>query len=401
MEGNRSLLIRMLRYVPDRLARVTDSTRFIPEIDGLRFVAIMSVVWYHLLGVISVRKLGSWEPAAFDGIPVFSTLTSGHFGVPLFFVISGFILAVPFAYQHLKEAPAKPLKQYYLRRLSRLGPPYVVWLCILFAAQVMRGQAPLSDWPHLAASLGYVHNMVYGVGSTIMSGAWSLEVEVQFYCIAPLLCRIYLMKGRVVRRAVQFAVILAAGWAIEEWMPQTEELWNGNAWQMSVLNYFGYFMAGLLLADLHVSREKREDGVMVKLAWDAAAVVAWVWAWRHVKGGSGYQILLPVAVLVAYLGSMRGLLFSTVFRNKVIYTIGGTCYTIYLWHQPVLMAWGRYGLPRFWREEWSLGANVALQAVLATLLVLPVCAVLFVFLEKPFMKPRWWVKSGGDGREGR
>ncbi len=384
-------------YISARLARVTDSTLFIPEIDGLRFVAIFSVVWYHLLGIISVRRFGTWDPAIFQGIPFFQILVNGYFGVPLFFVISGFILAVPFAHQHLNGAPAKPLRSYYLRRLSRLGPPYAIWLCVLFAVNCARGDLGLADWPHLAASLLYVHNLVYSEMSVVSAVAWSLEVEVQFYCLAPLFCSVFRMKNPIMRRGFLLVAILIVGWGNAELIPESSDRWSGNAWQMSVVNYLGYFFAGLLLADLHVSSSKSGSNLMRKLVWDGVAVAAWMWAWFHVEAASTIQILLPVSVFLAYLGSLRGLLVSSLLRNKVIHTIGGICYTIYLWHQPVLMTWGRYGLPELWQNDWTLGANLTLQTIVATMILLPLCSLGFVFLEKPFMKPIWWKSSLFNG----
>ena len=92
------------------LSRISVSTRFIPEVDGLRFFAIGSVVFYHLLGIISVRMFGSWNPAHFDSLFPLNWLTHGYFGVPLFFAISGFVLAMPFAEHHLSQREIPPLR---------------------------------------------------------------------------------------------------------------------------------------------------------------------------------------------------------------------------------------------------------------------------------------------------
>ena len=56
----------------------------------------------------------------------------GFRGVELFFVISGFILGLPFAAHYLKGAAPVSLRKYYLRRLTRLEPPYIVALLVLF-----------------------------------------------------------------------------------------------------------------------------------------------------------------------------------------------------------------------------------------------------------------------------
>ena len=158
----------------EKLSRVSVSTRFVPEIDGLRFFAIGSVVLYHMLGVISVRQFGTWQPDRFAATFPLNWLIEGHFGVPLFFAISGFVLALPFADHHLHGREVLPLPRYYLRRLARLGPPYVINLVFLFLALVALGHLRLADWPHLLASFCYVHDslMAAKAPSTGSRGRW-------------------------------------------------------------------------------------------------------------------------------------------------------------------------------------------------------------------------------------
>ena len=76
------------------------------------------------------------------------------------------------------------LKQYLLRRLTRLEPPYLICLLLFFALQVLvKGRSAHALAPHLAASLVYLHDLIYAAESPINNVAWSLEVEVQFYLI--------------------------------------------------------------------------------------------------------------------------------------------------------------------------------------------------------------------------
>jgi len=57
--------------------------------------------------------------------------SAGHNGVPLFFAISGFILSLPFARQGLGGGSPVSLRQYYIRRVTRIEPPYVIQLFII------------------------------------------------------------------------------------------------------------------------------------------------------------------------------------------------------------------------------------------------------------------------------
>jgi acyltransferase-like protein len=153
---------RMLK----RLSRETTSGRFIPELDGLRFVAIAMVILYHLNGYL-IAKTTFYEHDATSDWLCRAALVGNH-GVELFFVISGFILALPFAAHHLKQARPVSLRAYYLRRLTRLEPPYfaTIFLLMLLSAVMTRTIAlPLNG--HLLASLFYMHNLMYGTFSPV------------------------------------------------------------------------------------------------------------------------------------------------------------------------------------------------------------------------------------------
>ena len=161
-----------------RLSRETSSGRFIPEMDGLRFVAIGMVVIFHLNSYLLASLHDSGSLPRSDWLRPIALV--GFRGVELFFVISGFLLGLPFAAHHLKNASPVSLRKYYLRRLTRLEPPYIVAMLGLFAVAVsIQGKTAANLYPHLAASLFYLHNLIFGSPSPAMGVAWSLEVEVR------------------------------------------------------------------------------------------------------------------------------------------------------------------------------------------------------------------------------
>src|ERR1700730_9322603 len=178
----------------EKFRRVTASTNYQPEIDGLRFLALfLVVVIMHVIHYVNVAFYkGQWVQNKYW----YTFVTDAGTGVGLFFVISGFILSLPFAQMYLKREKKVDLKRYYLRRLTRLEPPYIVVLIILFIAEVYLLNKYSFNYllPHFFASLFYVHNLVYHEVSKILPVAWSLEVEVQFYILAPLLCCIFLIR---------------------------------------------------------------------------------------------------------------------------------------------------------------------------------------------------------------
>jgi peptidoglycan/LPS O-acetylase OafA/YrhL len=117
-------------------------------------------------------------------------------GVELFFVISGFILGLPFARMHIQQGRSVHLREYFLRRLTRLEPPYILQLILRVVVLLVTGQWALrAILPHLLASLVYAHNIAYpGQTNPINLVIWSLEVEVQFYCLVPALSYLFAIR---------------------------------------------------------------------------------------------------------------------------------------------------------------------------------------------------------------
>ena len=98
------------------------------------------------------------------------------------------VLSWGFPLHYLKGSAPVNLRRYYLRRLTHLEPPYIVALLLLFIlAAGMEGAPPASFYPHLPASLVYLHSLIYGTFSPAMGMAGSLEIEVQFSVLVPLL----------------------------------------------------------------------------------------------------------------------------------------------------------------------------------------------------------------------
>jgi peptidoglycan/LPS O-acetylase OafA/YrhL len=357
------------------LERETCSRQFIPEIDGLRFVAIFAVIFYHLSGFYLVKS-GRARDA---GTRLFET---GHFGVPLFFVISGFVIALPFARAMLAGASAPPLRAYYLRRLTRLEPPYILNLMFLTAALIVgKGASTALLFPHLAASVLYSHTLVYDAFSLINGVAWSLEIEWQFYLLAPLLVTIFRVRARARRRALLLGCVLA--WSALAQAGPVES----PRFKLSLLFHGPYFLTGLLLSDFYVS-DWREAPVR-KLVWDALGATCWVGIVSLVAAPGRLSYLLPLLVLGAYVGAFRGRLANRALRWPAVYLVGGMCYTIYLYHFFFLSIVGNPALALVSSSTLPAWANVVVLALVVVPTILFGCAVLFVVAEKPFMKRRW------------
>lgn len=355
-----------------QLRRITSSGRFIPEIDGLRFVAIASVVLYHLHGFVIADGIVAPAHDSFQAV-----LGYGYRGVNLFYVISGFILGLPFAAHQLTAQPAVSLKAYFLRRLTRLEPPYILNLLISFALLVtLQGASAGILLPHLGASLLYLHNLWFGEQSAINAVAWTLEIEVQFYCLVPLLALIFLVRSTLARRAALVGIILLAGF--------TQKLyWQGPPrLKLTILFAIQFFLTGFLLADIYLVDWKRLPS---HWGWDLVSIVSW--PLLFLAGDYQLWLYLPLLTLAVYVAAFKGWVFNRLFTHKIITSIGGMCYTIYLFHyqliRPVL------DLTKQLRIGHGFDAYFVLQFLLYAPILLLVSGLYFVLVERPCMARDW------------
>lgn len=365
----------VVRRVRHALTRVTSGGRYIPIIDGLRFVAIAAVVLYHLNDFL-VHKQNWTNSPDIRNLLTYRILNVGNCGVQLFFAISGFILGLPFLERISQNEPLK-LAPYFLRRLTRLEPPYIINLFISVGLLIaVKGESLGELLAPLAASMGYVHNLVYGELSRINGVAWSLEIEVQFYLIAPLLAWSFYRLPRPLRRSLVLSLITLA--VIGKVVP-------GQAAdpriRLSLLYHYEHFLVGMLLADVYLTDWHRTPPQ--HRAYDLLGTVAWC-AVVCVQWSPLTTPLIAPAALAAYYCSFRGPALSWLLSRPWITTIGGMCYTIYLYHFYVISVVGGNVL-----SAGGSGMNyfplLVLLVISAGPAIVVSSAILFALFEKPFM----------------
>ncbi len=361
------------------ISRETTSGRFIPEMDGLRFAAIGMVILFHLNGYLTAKS-PFYRAAPPNSDWLAQAALVGFHGVELFFVISGFILGLPFAAHYLKRAAPVSLRKYYLRRLTRLEPPYIVALLVLLIlAVVAQGAPPASFYPHFAASVFYLHSLIYGTFSPAMGVAWSLEIEVQFYLLVPLLTLLFAIPSRTLRRSSIVILILAA------LSGQALFLHHSPRASLSILAYVQFFLVGFLLADVFLANW--HEAPRRSLAWDLVALTGWPLLFVILHFPLLANWLFPAWIFLLYFAAFRGRLANRFFSNRWIAAIGGMCYSIYLLHYEVISAVGR--LTRRLGETAPYCVYLSLQLLLVGAAIVAICGVYFVAIEKPCMRRDW------------
>ena len=356
----------------NRFKRITYSTTYLPEVDGLRFLAIFSVV--VIMHITNYMNEKFYDEQLLTSSYWRNFMVGGGSGVPLFFMISGFILSLPFARWRLKGDKPVYLKRYFLRRVTRLEPPYLIALIIFFIANVwVIGKHDFDvQLPHLLASAVYLHNFIYGSFSTVLPIAWSLEIEVQFYILAPVFSLIFLLRSDKWRWLLMFAIIMASALF---WF----DTWN----VLHVFVYLHYFFSGILLADLYCKNVKliKTDKLGLLIGVLALLGFLFVPSFKYMPG----YLLKIVCMFFLFHTAVMNVYIKRMFSVPTLVMIGGMCYSIYLLHLAIISATGRLLV--------QSGLDVSnhfflwLFLILFIAMILIVSALFFILVEKPFMKP--------------
>lgn len=306
-----------------RFSRKTSGQRFVPEIDGLRFFAIITVLVFHLNTAFSeaIGSEGAKGEGASTPLELGWWIIRMDLGVKVFFAISGFILAIPFINQYWFKGRKVKIKDYLLRRLTRLEPPYILAISLFYMVHVFVLSVPFADYlGNYFASLGYVHNFIYGRSSVILPVAWSLEVEVQFYLLVPLLALLFFRpKKHIVGATLVVALLLVTIFS-------KHYIMGANLKQISssIVVYFSHFAVGILFSMLYLTQKTFVE--KKSLFWDVIGVLGVFALFYFYKPqiSIANNVVFNLAIFILFLAVFKGKITNYVFRQPIIFVIGGT-----------------------------------------------------------------------------
>lgn len=291
-------------------------------------------------------------------------------------------MALPFASNFIRqEGSPVNFRGYYLRRVTRLEPPYVLHLLIIVIILLFLGK-PLSEVvSSFFASFFYMSNVVYGQFSPFIINpvTWSLEIEIQFYLLAPLFCQVF----RLNRNIREFVIVLFV-LVVYVFGHFVTNKWG--AFPVTLLNYLPYFGVGFLLANKYVQdwNEKSPSHYV----FDLVALASWILLLAIFQFKLPAMVLIVSGILYMAVGaSLQSKFVKYILASRLVMTIGGMCYSIYLLHYPLL----HWLVPVI---HPSINPNTFSGMFVATFLfgipILVVCASYFVLCERPCMQRNWW-----------
>lgn len=334
--------------------------------DGIRALACLMVIVHHALQRLSPDYL---SPAMFE---LRNFLMNWNVGVSGFFVLSGYLLSMPFWEAYRDRAALPGLGEYALRRLARIAPGYYVALVICFLVQGPVGDAVL----RLIAGLGFVAGFHWRTWfpSEINGPFWSISLEVFCYALLPLgmwaMFR-FARAGTLARGLGHWLIVLVLTLIAHQlvlWLGQTSA--DGKGWQFGLqggakywmpnynpVGFFAQYIFGVLAAGslLWLQQQARFARWQAGRRFDLAAVIAltglfgWLWLTRNADEFSWslqaqpyYYPVVPLlfACVLTLLAASETL--GEWADNLVCRFIATLSFGLYLWHYTVMELLQRY-----------------------------------------------------------
>jgi peptidoglycan/LPS O-acetylase OafA/YrhL len=212
--------------------------------------------------------------------------------------------------------------------------------------------------------------------------SWSLEIEVQFYIVAPLLAMLFQVRPTSLRRGVTLALLISFGF-----LNHLPVFLYSYRIDLSLIGNLQYFLAGFLVCDLYVLGDLFQERSWL---WDIAGILCLPLAiWLPAPW---FPLAVPLANTIICLAAFFGRLFPRVLAVSFVSIVGGMCYSIYLTHNSVF-----YGVHAVLVRIPTLTSHPAAfnTAIFAVSLAAAICigAIFFVLIERPCMDPEWPSKA--------
>jgi peptidoglycan/LPS O-acetylase OafA/YrhL len=402
-------------------------------LDGLRAIACLSVLFFHFrwLSSLYISKFPTEGPGAF----VTAFFLFGNSGVILFFLLSGFLLFIPFAKALLVEDCKWPsLHRFYLKRVFRIIPAYYIAL-ILLILFFHPAFLSLLQWRAVLKLLTF--RMNYELAQQINGVFWTLAIEFQFYLLLPLIAwvmSLVVRRGSVHWRLAKLILCLLAMicwglltryWALYivdttrlDWLLNHSVgvtlrlLLYGDPGHPESGKYFEVFGLGMLVCAFYVySRNQNVRWTRVfqlislffgLLGLSSLAFLS-LWNLYFLNLGAGptlqyifasYQNLLlniwpiwrPFLIGLACALCMFALLHGPTwlkhpFEWIPLRWLGAISYSLYIWHMPLAFLFLGYTFPLLNGRRHVFQYMISLLWVLVV--IIPFSVMFYRYVERP------------------
>jgi peptidoglycan/LPS O-acetylase OafA/YrhL len=374
----------------------------IAAIEGLRGVAVLWVMLFHWVALRDGRFDDAFIGAMAAWAPLEAFVRNGYLGVDLFFIVTGFLLTLPWFRHADTGLPAPDWRSFYARRARRIVPAYYVQLMFLFflVLPLAYPRIWLESTPfvvhNLGAHLAFLHytSPLTSSSLTVNGALWTLAIEMQYYLLLPLIAPLFV---RWPWRSLAAAAVIATGW---RWLA-----WNDLDFLANLYLELGaragvtekgarhliatqlpawslHFALGILAGRAWMLRPRKPAaaleqwlpvGILAVALFGLHAVLRDGTAILGQLGWAAFPVLLALG-LGAVVCAPASLLAATVAMPPLV-ALGRISYSAYLYHLPLLLLCNAYAP--------ASGGSTALPLWIASVVL--VAAVSFLFVERPYL----------------
>ena len=306
-----------------------------PEIDGLRAIAVCSVILYHA----QINILG------------YHYFKGGFLGVDIFFVISGYLIT-SIILDELFKTGLFSFKHFYQRRIRRILPALFVvmlvsipfaWLYLLPSDLVDFSKSILSSLTFSSNFYFHYSGLEYGAQESLFLPflhTWSLSIEEQYYVLFPLFLFFvfkYFRKYLIHTLITIFIISLGlSDWGSKNYESATFYLPHSRIWEL---------LAGSILAYFEIILGNRKKNQISYLILPTVGVVLIVYSIiffdDKIRHPSFYTLLPVIGTCLIIWFSNKGEFITRLLSSNLFVGIGLISYSLYLWHYPIF-AFYRY-----------------------------------------------------------
>jgi peptidoglycan/LPS O-acetylase OafA/YrhL len=347
---------------------------FVSAFDGLRAIAVLLVVWYHVHDVVQPAALGAFTAVA----------RLGWVGVDLFFALSGFLITGILLKTRNSD---QYFRNFYVRRVLRIFPLYYGVVTLILVSHALAGRdGDVPVWS-LYAFLSNFFVAASGSPDLALAVTWSLSVEEQFYAVWPAL--VAFLSTRNLRLTCALVAVASPAFRVFLYDPDNLGFYMNTLCRMDAL------VIGALGAIAWYEHDERLVRASWKLAWPAVATLLGMGAAATWGVADGHPVvaalsftavaLCTVTILLALASGGMPRLAKALTWEPMAH-IGRVSFGVYLLHPLVFTLAGGFWT---WLGLEAASSSVALSvAAFALYSFASVAVATFVFegIERPLLE---------------
>jgi len=359
-------------------------------VDAMRGIAALAVALFHGMLVlwVGVNAVHGHPASRFDRLASYLSWPThyGYVGVMLFFVLSGFVIHLPYAAGSRRFA----FGSYFVRRFLRIYPPYAaaLVLSLIVATHVHTNRPAMLDAGILEKSFFFLQNYPHWGGPSAELAwlqpagniaLWSLPVEFELYLVYPLV--LWLMDRFTLTTAMlAVAGVSLAASLVDIFVAHPRGLMpNWANYVPTFAHYWIVWCAGVWLAEKFARDEMPAWNLRWSLLFGASAIFGIANRRPLLPNDIGDFVLMIVFVCAMVWMASRGDRAGRFGNANPLVRLGDISYSLYLIHMPVFLC-----LLALWMRFHPAGAPTNyLVSVAAALFAIPVAYAFSLLFERP------------------